>query len=98
MNYSRTFLSILFVLASLSLLYQSSMSTLANSESGAREGKDHLIIGTIGSPTLFNPYFSADSSSGQVEALLFNGLITYDAKASADSGFSGKLGSIRGWL
>ncbi|RKD27015.1 hypothetical protein BEP19_00105 [Ammoniphilus oxalaticus] len=46
--------------------------------SSTKETKNHLIIGTIGSPTLFNPYFSADSSSGQVEALLFNGLITYD--------------------
>jgi len=47
----------------------------------ARKGStDHLVIGTIGSPSLFNPYFSADSASSQVESLLFNGLVTFDEK------------------
>jgi peptide/nickel transport system substrate-binding protein len=40
--------------------------------------KDSLTIGSIGSPSLFNPYFSADAVSGQVESLLYNGLVSYD--------------------
>jgi len=78
MNYSRTLLSFLVVMAIIGFLYQNSISWLTNA-GVAKPEKDHLVIGTIGSPTLFNPYFSADSSSGQVEALLFNGLVTYDA-------------------
>ncbi|HJV45189.1 MAG TPA: ABC transporter substrate-binding protein, partial [Bacillota bacterium] len=40
--------------------------------------KNSIIIGSSGSPTLFNPYYSADASSSQVESLLYNGLVTFD--------------------
>ncbi|RXT13494.1 peptide-binding protein [Ammoniphilus sp. CFH 90114] len=64
----------------LSLLLVSTQGTSVTTGSMTREQqeKQHLIVGTIGSPTIFNPYFSADGSSGQVEALLYNGLVRYD--------------------
>jgi peptide/nickel transport system substrate-binding protein len=45
---------------------------------GSKPAKEHLVIGSIGSPSILNPYFSADSSSSHVESLLFNGLVTFD--------------------
>ncbi|MCC3355610.1 peptide-binding protein [Bacillus sp. REN16] len=34
-----------------------------------------LVIGSAGSPTLFNPYFSTDTASSDIEGLVYNALI-----------------------
>ncbi len=70
----------LFLFCMMLLIWEMNHLSVAVTKLERNSGKDHLIVGTIGSPSLFNPYFSADSSSGQIEALLYNGLITYDPK------------------
>lgn len=34
-----------------------------------------LVIGSAGSPTLFNPYFSTDTASSDIEGLIYNALV-----------------------
>ncbi|MEH7223966.1 peptide-binding protein [Bacillus sp. JJ1566] len=35
-----------------------------------------LVVGSAGSPTLFNPYFSTDTASSDIEGFIYNGLVT----------------------
>lgn len=78
---TQPFFSLLVILIALTLVAESHVSSVAQVDSPKQETvKQHLIVGTIGSPSLINPYFSADASSGQVEALLYNGLVRYDPK------------------
>lgn len=80
MAQARTLLSFCILFCMMLLIWDTNRLPVAVSTQGKHQEKDHLIVGTIGSPSIFNPYFSADSSSGQIEALLYNGLITYDPK------------------
>ncbi|WP_010283368.1 peptide-binding protein [Bacillus timonensis] len=34
-----------------------------------------LIVGSTGNPTMFNPYFSTDTASSDIEGLIYNGLV-----------------------
>lgn len=38
----------------------------------------NIIIGSIGAPTIFNPYYSTDQSSADIEGFIYNGLVTVD--------------------
>nr|WP_275695610.1 peptide-binding protein [Fredinandcohnia sp. SECRCQ15] len=44
-------------------------------ETGPVNGGD-LIVGSTGNPTMFNPYFSTDTASSDIEGFLYNGLVT----------------------
>lgn len=46
-------------------------------ETGPVDGGD-LVVGSAGSPTLFNPYFSTDTASSDIEGFIYNGLVTVD--------------------
>ncbi|WP_134704264.1 peptide-binding protein [Ammoniphilus sp. YIM 78166] len=75
---SRQIRPLLFLILVCGLLTSTLQPTTSTAES---EGKGQaLIVGSIGSPSLLNPYFSADASSAQVESLLFNGLVKFDEK------------------
>jgi peptide/nickel transport system substrate-binding protein len=37
-----------------------------------------LVLGTTAAPTLFNPYYSTDTSSSTLEGFMFSGLVTVD--------------------
>src|SRR5690606_2498408 len=39
-----------------------------------------LIIGSIGSPTLFNPLYSDDTPSSDIEYMIFDSLVRSDVK------------------
>ncbi|MDE3838215.1 peptide-binding protein [Bacillus methanolicus] len=39
-----------------------------------------LIVGSTGSPTLFNSLYSTDTASGEIEDLIYNGLVKADTK------------------
>ncbi len=39
-----------------------------------------LIVGSIGSPTLFNSLYSSDNSSGEIEGFIYNGLVGGDTE------------------
>jgi len=41
--------------------------------------KNEMYIGSIGEPTTLNPVQAADSASGSVTGVIFNGLLKYDA-------------------
>lgn len=41
--------------------------------------KNEMYIGSIGEPTTLNPIQAADSAAGAVTAVIFNGLLKYDA-------------------
>ncbi|RSK29276.1 peptide-binding protein [Bacillus sp. HMF5848] len=44
---------------------------------GPTQGGD-LIVGSTGEPTLFNPYYSTDTSSSDIEALVYDALVSSD--------------------
>jgi peptide/nickel transport system substrate-binding protein len=56
--------------------YKQTDETSGNTEKPKDGG--NLIIGTSGSPTLFNPYYSEDTASSDIEGMIFNGLVTVD--------------------
>lgn len=37
-----------------------------------------LVIGSIGEPTIFNDFYSTDTSSSEISSKLYNGLVTFD--------------------
>jgi peptide/nickel transport system substrate-binding protein len=39
-----------------------------------------LVVGSIGGPTLFNPMYSTDASSSDIEGFIFDGLVTSDTE------------------
>lgn len=39
-----------------------------------------LLLGTTAAPTLFNPYYSTDTSSSTIEGFIFSGLVTVDTE------------------
>ncbi len=42
------------------------------------ESGGKLMLGTTAAPTLFNPYYSTDTSSSTLEGFMFSGLVTVD--------------------
>ncbi|MFC4320659.1 peptide-binding protein [Litchfieldia salsa] len=54
--------------------------TPAEEPSGEPVQGGDLIAGSIGEPTLFNPYYSTDVPSSDIEGLIYNGLLTSDEK------------------
>ena len=52
----------------------------AEEESGSSETKEggNLIIGTTAAPTLFNPFYSTDTTSMTIEGFLFSSVVTVD--------------------
>ena len=48
-------------------------SSLTEAKSGGS-----LVLGTTAAPTLFNPYYSTDTSSSTLEGFIFSGLVTVD--------------------
>ena len=86
-------LSFVFVLSFFLAACQSSKTTTSGTKpSGTDKGTTtqaatdkpqdggNLIVGSTGSPTLFNPYYSTDTASGDIEGFLYNGLVTVDQK------------------
>lgn len=52
----------------------------AKSEGSTTDEKSggSLYLGTTAAPTLFNPYYSTDTSSSTIEGFIFSGLVTVD--------------------
>ncbi|MCZ2260304.1 peptide-binding protein [Sporosarcina sp. G11-34] len=42
------------------------------------ESGGSLVLGTTAAPTIFNPYYSTDTSSSTIENFIFSGLVTVD--------------------
>ena len=40
--------------------------------------KNEMSIGTLGEPSTLNPIQQADAAAGEVQAVIFNGLLKYD--------------------
>lgn len=57
-----------------------SKSTGNENEENTTENKSggSLFLGTTAAPTLFNPYYSTDTSSSTIEGFIFSGLVTVD--------------------
>ena len=49
----------------------------AEKEGSEAEG-GNLVLATTAAPTLFNPYYSTDTSSSTIEGFIFSGLVTVD--------------------
>ncbi|WP_040227017.1 peptide-binding protein [Bhargavaea cecembensis] len=49
----------------------------AATKDGAKKGGG-LVLATTAAPTLFNPYYSTDTSSSTIEGFIFSGLVTVD--------------------
>ncbi|MDW0110712.1 peptide-binding protein [Sporosarcina aquimarina] len=47
-------------------------------EGSQSETAGKLMLGTTAAPTLFNPYYSTDTSSSTLEGFMFSGLVTVD--------------------
>ncbi|SDE09209.1 peptide/nickel transport system substrate-binding protein [Bhargavaea beijingensis] len=50
----------------------------AAEKEGAETAGGNLILATTAAPTLFNPYYSTDTSSSTIEGFIFSGLVTVD--------------------
>ncbi|ART75795.1 peptide-binding protein [Sutcliffiella horikoshii] len=50
-----------------------------------------LVIGSTGSPTMFNPLYSADTASSAIEGFIFDGLLT------SDTAFETQLNMAESW-
>lgn len=72
---SRT--AILVVVCLLFTAYPSFSTTRFITKANAQQSQ--LVVGLLGTPSLLNPYFSSDSASSQIEALLYNGLVAFDS-------------------
>jgi peptide/nickel transport system substrate-binding protein len=67
------------ILLAVSLLFSSfTLTSPFHGTLKARAQQNQLVVGLMGAPALLNPYFSSDSASGQIESLLYNGLVTFD--------------------
>ncbi|WEG12909.1 peptide-binding protein [Pullulanibacillus sp. KACC 23026] len=91
MKKSRSLILLLSIVVVLSLVLSACGSTSKTSSqtdtkntdstktsSGKPQDGGDLIVGSIGSPTTFNPYYSTDIPSGDIEGFIFNGLTTVD--------------------
>lgn len=47
-------------------------------DTAGEESGGTLYLGTTAAPTLFNPYYSTDTSSSTIEGFIFSGLVTVD--------------------
>ncbi|EMR06910.1 Oligopeptide-binding protein AppA precursor [Bhargavaea cecembensis DSE10] len=47
-------------------------------QEGSEAEGGNLVLATTAAPTLFNPYYSTDTSSSTIEGFLFSGLVTVD--------------------
>ncbi len=62
-----------------------------------------IIVGSIGEPTLFNPYYSTDVPSSNIEGFIYNGLVTsntefepeYDLAESIDASEDGLTFTVK---
>ncbi|HET7616289.1 MAG TPA: peptide-binding protein, partial [Bacillales bacterium] len=50
----------------------------SNEETAKPQNGGDIVLGSIGSPTIFNPYYSTDVPSSDVQYLMFNSLVTVD--------------------
>jgi hypothetical protein len=50
-----------------------------------------LVLGSTGSPTMFNPLYSADTASSAIEGFIFDGLLT------SDTSFETQLNMAESW-
>lgn len=50
--------------------------------------KNELTIGSVGEPTKINPILSTDASAGQIESLIFEGLLRYSADLELEPGLA----------
>ncbi|WP_158589617.1 MULTISPECIES: peptide-binding protein [Clostridia] len=77
LSYLLSFIVFLIVLSACNVEDPEGKTDEAEAKSNQQAGGD-LIIGTTGSPTLFNPFYSTDTTSMTIEGFIFSGLITVD--------------------
>ena len=71
-------LGIMFIVAACSDGEVKDSGKESDDENTTEDSGGSLYLGTTAAPTLFNPYYSTDTSSSTIEGFIFSGLVTVD--------------------